>query len=226
LQKLDISSNRISSSGIKSLIESMKAGGNAVLLELNVSHNMLGREGGIAFASLIKSPKFNPETLDMSFNNLEGLGAEEIGKALETNKTITSLNLSGNKEINAEERRELRDAEGESRTVFRGLTTLLESLQKNQTITKLDLSERTCLNMTKDQALLCADNLRNKDCSIADLNLASNQLNSDTNELLFALKENESLERFNVGFNFYGALQAASGERRPASEASATTPCC
>lgn len=194
LRCLDISNNKISANGVNALISSMLGFtmSNAILQELNVSHNMLGRDGGLTFADFIRRHKF-VETLNLSFNNLDGVAAEEIGKALEVNKTITSLNLSGNKKVNEEERRSRSEAGGSDRreTLFFGLTELLKSLKKNKTIRFLDLSDRTCLNMKREQATLCAEFLADKSCELVELNLSSNQLNSETNVLFGALKANK-----------------------------------
>ncbi|NXG27294.1 DRC5 protein, partial [Dromaius novaehollandiae] len=61
------------------------------LLELNLSHNLLGDKGARAVGKLINRSKL--EILDLCNNQIRHLGAQALARALASNSTLTSLNL-------------------------------------------------------------------------------------------------------------------------------------
>ncbi|KAM9018971.1 dynein regulatory complex subunit 5 isoform 1-T4 [Ara ararauna] len=61
------------------------------LVQLNLSHNLIGDKGARAIAKLIKHSKL--ETLDLCNNQIHDLGAQALAQALAESSTLTSLNL-------------------------------------------------------------------------------------------------------------------------------------
>ncbi|XP_013799260.1 dynein regulatory complex subunit 5 [Apteryx mantelli] len=61
------------------------------LMELNLSHNLIGDKGACAVGKLINHSKL--EILDMCNNQIRHLGAQALAQALANNSTLTSLNL-------------------------------------------------------------------------------------------------------------------------------------
>ncbi|KFV87393.1 T-complex-associated testis-expressed protein 1, partial [Struthio camelus australis] len=61
------------------------------LMELNLSHNLIGDKGARAVGKLINRSKL--EILDLCNNQIRHMGAQTLAQALANNSTLTSLNL-------------------------------------------------------------------------------------------------------------------------------------
>jgi hypothetical protein len=101
MTKFDVSSNDIRPDGGKALAAGLK--GNQVITELNISNNSLGiksdfrtdTSGIIAIADAIPDMRALL-SLDISSNSLYVEGTKLLAKNLESNQTMTSLNVSSN----------------------------------------------------------------------------------------------------------------------------------
>ena len=151
LTSLDVSNNRISSLGIKSLIDSLKSlkRYNCVLLNINVSHNVVGGDGAAKFAELIIQNCFI-RTLNLASNNIDAIGCHKLAKALESNKTLESIDLSENEGMSRSIG--VGASENEIDGVGTGVNVLFQALRKNTSLKTLRLSKGSCYNMKETEA--------------------------------------------------------------------------
>lgn len=110
LRALDLSNNFIdirSRSIVRGLAEGLT--GNQTLRSLNLSGCGLDLGASSNFAVLAKALGDNAtlQELDLSNNNIDRSGADALIRALEKNKTIIKLDISGNDDIHAEQFEEI-----------------------------------------------------------------------------------------------------------------------
>ena len=66
---------------------------------MNVAHNSIGTKGALDFAELLNNEHCFIRSLNLAFNSIEGVGARAIAEALKVNKTLLTLDISGNEAI-------------------------------------------------------------------------------------------------------------------------------
>ena len=114
LTHLDLSKNNFGEHGIKKLCKGLAE--NRSLLHLNIARNNSGGRGISAVGTLISNQNCTIQVLNI-FGNLIGIeGARFIGKALESNKSVTDLDL------------------GLNRIRHKGTTAISNSLKSNTTL--------------------------------------------------------------------------------------------
>lgn len=194
LSSLDISGNNISAEGIKPLVQSfspLKSAASCFLLEINVSYNAIKCEGAARFGKLLRDG-FLLEKLDLSFNQIDSVGAKEVAEGLATNKSLTYLNMSGNEHMV--------ETVKTTTSQYSGISALCDAFKTeadgpgNSTLNSLNLASGSCLDLPKDTAHQLAKVLSSKCCAITSLDLSANQLNSGCVCLFDAFKFNTSVK--------------------------------
>lgn len=136
--------------------------------------------------------------MNLASNNIDGVGARKLADALEKNKTLVSIDLSGNEGMSH------KIESGTDSSADTGINVLFKALQTNRSLKTLKLSNGSCYNMKQQDAQLLATVLKDNNCSITELDLSSNQLSSHTSCIFECLKENVSLTKLTIANNFYG----------------------
>ena len=199
LKKIDISGNHISGRGAAAIVSAFRQ--NYSLEELNLANNAIGKEGAIAFARLLND-NITIKTLNLSWNNIDSVGGANLAEALRKNQGLRSLNLSGNELMH-----DSHSTKGGEQ--FCGITRFAEVLRgsggTNRTLQELNLSDRTCLKMTRSQAGEFAKCIMDTRCPLINLDLSKNEIDGPSVDVfLVALGNNKSLCTLNLQFNFLG----------------------
>ncbi|KAM6954081.1 dynein regulatory complex subunit 5 [Aplochiton taeniatus] len=130
------------------------------LLELDLSHNLIGDRGARAIGKLLSRSQL--ETLTIYDNNIQGHGAKAIAYALSKNSTLLTLNLRLNR---------LRDEGGQA---------IGQALLKNNTLLNLHLGGNA---MTEPTAAVLSQVLV-QNGKLKSLNLSCNSLGIDGGKVL------------------------------------------
>ncbi|NXI45154.1 DRC5 protein, partial [Galbula dea] len=145
------------------------------LLELNLSHNLIGDKGAQALGKLLQHSRL--ETLDLCNNQIHPLGAQALAQALAENSTLTSLNLR----LNCVE-----DKGGEA--IGRALLT-------NTTLKSIHLGSN---NLAESTAMLFSQVLA-QNTTLTSINFSCNHLGLDGGkQLLEGLAGNKVLTEFDL----------------------------
>lgn len=131
------------------------------MTEIDFSHNKIGDSGARGLAKLLASPSCQLSNLKLANNQISFEGAKSLGKALQINKTLLSLDLRLN---------HLYDEGGHS---------ILTLLAKNATLRVLDLSGNG-LELKSVEALTII--LKLNIASLTKLDLSCNKLGDYTGE--------------------------------------------
>ena len=94
LTHLDLSENDISDLGTEAICKALQS--NNVLTHLILAGNKIGDSGAVALAEALKSPATQLSHLSLVRCRITSLGVEILAGALETNRSLTNLNLSFN----------------------------------------------------------------------------------------------------------------------------------
>ena len=92
LQELNMSDNKIYNRGIIEIGKALET--NTTLKTIDISHNYISDDGAVAICEFLKINSTLQE-LNMSYNKIHR-GIIEIGKALETNTTLKTIDISHN----------------------------------------------------------------------------------------------------------------------------------
>ena len=125
-------------------------------------------------AEALKSPATQLSYLHLYGCHITTFGVEILAGALQTNRSLTHLNLAG-------------------LSISSSATALAEALQLNRTLTHLDLS----LNQISDTgAIQLAQTLLDKNNTLAHLNLLFNNINAEGKAKLELVSEKRCFIRF------------------------------
>ena len=96
IKNVDLHWNNIYQSGARSLFEGLEL--NDFVIQIDLSWNCLGTNPSEMLGALCSFIENNTELrhIDLSFNSLDDLECETIGKSLESNHTILGIHLLGN----------------------------------------------------------------------------------------------------------------------------------
>ncbi|NXP71543.1 DRC5 protein, partial [Ramphastos sulfuratus] len=145
------------------------------LVELNLSHNLIGDKGAQAVGKLINHSRL--ETLDLCNNQVHHLGAQALAEALAENSTLTSLNLR----LNCVE-----DKGGQA--IGRALLT-------NTTLKSIHLGSN---NLSEPTATVFSQVLV-QNTTLVTINFSCNHLGLDGGkQLLKGLADNKALTEFDL----------------------------
>ncbi|NXH12482.1 DRC5 protein, partial [Bucco capensis] len=145
------------------------------LVELNLSHNLIGDEGAQALGKLINRSRL--ETLDLCNNQIHHVGAQALAQALAKNSTLTSLNLR----LNCVE--------------DKGGKAIGQALLTNTTLKSIHLGSN---NLSEQTALLFSQVLA-QNTTLTSINFSCNHLGLDGGkQLLEGLADNKALTEFDL----------------------------
>ncbi|NXC45298.1 DRC5 protein, partial [Penelope pileata] len=145
------------------------------LVELNLSHNLIGDKGTQAVSKLINHSKL--EILDLCNNQIRHEGAQALAQALAENHTLTSLNLR----LNCVE-----DKGGEA---------LGRALLTNTTLKSIHLGS----NMLGEQTAVLFSQALARNSTLTWINFSCNPIGLDGGkQLLEGLKGNQTLTEFDL----------------------------
>ncbi|XP_074719552.1 dynein regulatory complex subunit 5 isoform X2 [Strix uralensis] len=145
------------------------------LVELNLSHNLIGDKGAQAVGKLINRSRL--ETLNLCNNRISHLGAQALAQALAENSTLTSLNLRLN---------HVEDKGGEA---------VGHALLTNSTLKSIHLGSNS---LSEPTAALFSQVLA-QNATLTSINFSCNHLGLDGGkQLLEGLAGNKSLIEFDL----------------------------
>ncbi|KFU99940.1 T-complex-associated testis-expressed protein 1, partial [Pterocles gutturalis] len=145
------------------------------LVELNLSHNLIGDKGAQAVGKLLNRSRL--ETLNLCNNQIRHLGAQAVAQALAENSTLTSLNLRLN---------QVEDEGGKAL----GHALLTNTTLKSIHLGSNNLSEPTATIFSQVLAL---------NTTLTRINFSCNHLGLDGGkQLLHGLAENKALTEFDL----------------------------
>ncbi|XP_067016981.1 NLR family CARD domain-containing protein 3-like [Acropora muricata] len=119
LTQLDLSQNNIGDLGTEAICKALQS--NHVMTHLILGGNTIGDSGVEALAKALQSPATQLSGLHLVDCDITSLGVETLAGALQTNRSLTHLNLAGS----------LRSCSA---------TALVRALQSNRTLTHLNLN--------------------------------------------------------------------------------------
>ena len=120
--------------------------------------NIIDDSGVEALAKVLQSPATQLSGLHLLECEITSLGVETLAGALQTNRSLTHLNLAGS----------LRSCSAR--------TALVRALQSNRTLTHLNLSGN---RVSDTEAILLADTLWNQNNTLAYLLLVANAIGAE-----------------------------------------------
>ncbi|XP_071891800.1 dynein regulatory complex subunit 5 isoform X2 [Anas platyrhynchos] len=145
------------------------------LVELNLSHNLIGDTGAQAVGKLINRSKL--ETLDLCNNKIHQAGAQALAQALAQNCILTSLNLRLNY---------LGDEGGEA---------MGRALLANATLKSIHLGS----NMLSEPSAVLLSQVLAQNATLTSINLSCNHIGPDGGkQLLEGLAGNKTLTEFDL----------------------------
>ena len=115
---------------------------NAALKRLTLARNCIGGQEGAVHAMLAAIEGTRLEHLDLSMNLLDDSDAVVIGKTLETNRSLLTLDLSQNRIVATPGREVLRGA---------GLVSIWQALKLNRHIRSLNFQSQISVVAAKDE---------------------------------------------------------------------------
>ncbi|XP_072354303.1 NACHT, LRR and PYD domains-containing protein 3-like isoform X1 [Scyliorhinus torazame] len=181
--------------------------------ELRLSYNNLGDSGMEVLSAALKNPDCRIQKLRLNNNTLTDHCAEDLTTALNTNQSLTNLNLSNNKLGDSGVKllsEALRNPDCKIQKLCLRDVTLTDScaealssaLSINQSLTDLNLGNN---NLGDSGAKLLSVALRNPDCKIQRLRLNDNSLtDSSAEDLASAVCTNQSLTDLDLNMNKLG----------------------
>ena len=187
LTHLNLSWNDIGDLGTEVICKALQS--NHVMTHLILDGNTIGDSGAVALAEALKSPATQLSYLHLEMCHITSLGVEILAVALETNRSLTYLNLA-------------------SLSISCSATALAEALQLKRTLTILNLIS----NQTSDtEVIQLAQTLLDKNNTLAYLNLhdnnigaeeeASSSISCSATALAEALQLNRTLTHLDLSHN-------------------------
>ncbi|CAF1446911.1 unnamed protein product [Adineta steineri] len=174
---LELAYNEIGNNGAQYLNDVFKE--NKTILELNLEGNPGSYCATVSAAIQIRNDKALV-TLDLSFNGIGDIGAQQLFNTLETNTVLTTLNLSHN-QIGSN-----------------GAQYLYDAFKENKTLIKLNLERNPGTYCTAVSAAIQIQN----DKVLTILELSYNEIGNNGMQYLYdAFKENKTLIKLNLEGN-------------------------
>ncbi|XP_067864921.1 NACHT, LRR and PYD domains-containing protein 3-like [Heterodontus francisci] len=211
IQKLGLGRNNLTDSSVEDLASILSA--NRSLTVLNLALNKLGDSGVKLLSAALRNLDCKIQKLWLSHNALTASCMENLTSILNTNQSLTDLNLSGNnlgdsvvKLLSAA----LRNPDCKIQRLWLSHNALTASciedftsiLNTNRSLTDLNLNDN---NLGNSVVKLLSAALRNPDCKIQRLWLYNNELtDSCIEDLASAVSTNRSLTDLDLGGNKLG----------------------
>jgi len=197
ITKLDLSDNNIEEE-FMFLANVLK---DSPIQYLNLRSNRITAKGIAVLAKFLKTNK-TLSYLDLSENQLGGnianCNAVNLGEAIKKNSALSHLKLSGNKfnyleassltKLSLEKNKTLTSLDLSANEIgFYGMSLIFQGLEKNKTLTSLDLSSNQieCNNIKRIQLLISS--LKNS--AIEELDLSENKITEDAQQGIKQIEE-------------------------------------
>ncbi|XP_051865753.1 ribonuclease inhibitor-like isoform X4 [Pristis pectinata] len=183
---------------------------NRPLTELNLGGNKLGDLGVKLVSEALRNPECKIHKLDLWCVGLTAAGVVDLASALSTNRSLTELDLGGNKLGDSGVKlvsEALRNPECKIQKLglqrvgltAAGVVDLASALRTNRSLTELDLIDN---DLGDSGVKLVSEALRNPECKIHKLDLGWTGLtDSGTNNLVSVLSTNRSLRELDLRSN-------------------------
>ncbi|XP_072356599.1 NACHT, LRR and PYD domains-containing protein 3-like [Scyliorhinus torazame] len=190
--------NSLTDSCAKELASALST--NRSLTDLDLSDNKLGDSGVKLLSVAVRSPECKVQKLRLNDNTLTYSCAEYLASVLNTNQSLTDLNLSDNNLGDSGVKLLLYD----NTLTDSCVEDLVSVFSTNQSLTDLNLGN----NKLGDSGVkLLFTALRNPDCKIQKLKLFNTAFtDSSARDLASALGTNQSLTDLDLGNNKLGDL--------------------
>ena len=166
LTQLDLFKNDIGALGTEAICEALQS--NHVMTHLILGCNTIDDSGVEALAKAFQSPATQLSGLHLVGCEITSLGLETLAGALQTNRSLTHLNLAG------------------SLRYCSARTSLVRALQSNRTLTHLNLSAN---HVSDTEAILLAETLRDQNNTLAYLLLVANAIGAEGKAKLELVKK-------------------------------------
>ncbi|XP_059817785.1 ribonuclease inhibitor-like isoform X2 [Hypanus sabinus] len=208
IQKLCLDSVSLTAAGVVDLVSALST--NRSLTELDLANNELGDSGVKLVFEALRNPGCKIQKLGLRSVGLTAVGVLNLTSALSTNRSLTELDLGGNKLRDSGMKlvfEALRNPECKIQKLSLrsvgltapGVVYLASALSTNRSLTELDLAE----NELGDSGVkLVSEALRNPGCKIQTLGLRWTGLtDSGIEDLVFALTTKHSLRELELDWN-------------------------
>ena len=177
LQKLVISSNKISDDGAIAFSKCLKT--NTTLIELDMSRNNITCKGASVIAEAIQV-NTALQKLNISLNKISDDGAIAFSECLKTNTTLIELNMFGNS------------------ITCKGASVIAEAIQVNTALQKLYIS----LNIISDDGAIAFSECLKTNTTLIELNMFGNNITcKGASVIAEAIQVNTALQKLNVSHN-------------------------
>ncbi|XP_072131660.1 NACHT, LRR and PYD domains-containing protein 3-like [Mobula birostris] len=211
IQAVGLDNNKLTDSCAEHLVSAITK--NPSLMELELGYNNLGDPGAEQLFAALGSPECKMKKVRLNNNSLTSSCAEDLASALLTNRSLTELDLGGNKLGDSGVHllcMAFMDPECQIQTLrlnSNGLTascaeSLAEVFRGNGSLKELDLGHNELGDLGIKRL---SSALREFDCSVQELSVNDNGLTASCSEdLASALRATPSLTRLEVGNNNLG----------------------
>ena len=205
LQELNLSLNKITSEGAKTIGEALKV--NKILKKLDISHNSISDDGAAAISDGLKYNILLQE-LNMSYIKITSEGAKMIGEAIKVNKTLQKLDIHGNS-ISDDGAAAISDGLKYNislqelnmsyiKITSEGAKMIGEAIKVNKTLQKLDIHKNS---ISDDGAAAISDGLK-YNISLQELNMSCIKITSEGAKMIGeAIKVNKTLQKLDIHEN-------------------------
>ncbi|XP_072895020.1 ribonuclease inhibitor-like [Hemitrygon akajei] len=208
IEKLCLDFVSLTAAGVVDLVSALST--NRSLTELDLANNELGDSGVKLVFEALRSPECKIQKLCLRSVGLTAAGVVDLASVLSTNRSLTELDLGGNKlrdsgmklVFEALRNQECKIQKLSLRSVSltaAGVVDLASALSTNHSLTELDLAE----NELGDSGVkLVSEALRNPGCKIQTLGLRWTGLtDSGIEDLVFALTTKHSVRELELDWN-------------------------
>ena len=177
LQKLDISSNKISDDGAIAFSECLRT--NTTLIKLDTSPNYITCKGASVIAEAIQV-NIALQKVNISCNEISDDGAIAFSECLKTNTTLIELDMSRN------------------HTTCKGASAIAEALQVNTALQKLYISD----NKISDDGAIAFSECLKTNTTLIELDMSLNDITrKGASVIAEAIKVNTALQKLNISSN-------------------------
>ncbi|XP_051865754.1 ribonuclease inhibitor-like isoform X5 [Pristis pectinata] len=208
IHKLGLWCVGLTAAGVVDLASTLST--NRSLTELDLGGNKLGDSGVKVVSEALRNPECKIQKLGLWCVGLTAAGVVDLASALSTNRSLTELDLGGNKLGDSGVKlvsEALRNPECKIQKLglqrvgltAAGVVDLASALRTNRSLTELDLIDN---DLGDSGVKLVSEALRNPECKIHKLDLGWTGLtDSGTNNLVSVLSTNRSLRELDLRSN-------------------------
>ncbi|XP_051865755.1 NACHT, LRR and PYD domains-containing protein 14-like isoform X6 [Pristis pectinata] len=210
VQRLGLKAGSLATADVEDLTLALSTNRSLTELELDLAWNDLGDSGVKLVSEALRNPECKIHKLGLWCVGLTAAGVVDLASALSTNRSLTELDLGGNKLGDSGVKlvsEALRNPECKIQKLglqrvgltAAGVVDLASALRTNRSLTELDLIDN---DLGDSGVKLVSEALRNPECKIHKLDLGWTGLtDSGTNNLVSVLSTNRSLRELDLRSN-------------------------